>query len=134
MQTVPTLQQVPLQHVVLAILSLAAERGQTRMAFVDFFRAFADLKDEFGDTLPPMVFTRTVGSAAYSKRLDDALGSIGSSIDLRLPRHLELRQDIAHRHLRWLREKYGQERIDNLQPIVKRFIECLTPRENVVVQ
>jgi hypothetical protein len=117
----------PLKDQVLAILSLAARRGTTQVPILDFFRAFADLADEFTPMLPGLIFSRTTYSA-YSKQLDTALQElVGFSVDLPNPKlqYLEVSQEAAGRHLSWLEEKYGKEYIDSLQPLAEALIQKL---------
>jgi hypothetical protein len=118
---------IPLKHQVLAILSLAARQGRNRVPILDFFKAFADLTEEFGNVLPGLVFSRTAHSA-YSKRLDAALQElVGSSVDIPNPKlqYLEVSSDAAGRHLVWLKEKYGEEQIDDLMPLVDFLLRKL---------
>jgi len=117
-----------LRHTVLAVLSLAAQEGQTSTPIVSFFRAFADLADQFRDALPALVFSRTAHSA-YSKRLDSALQSwVGYTVGLPNPvlRNLELRPDAAARHLAWLEERYGGEYVERLRPIARKFVSIVS--------
>ena len=125
MSTVQSFRKVPLKFVVLAMLSLASQQGQTKTPVIKLYKAIANLTEEFSGVFPPMVFTRTEYSA-YSKRLDDALQElVGSSVDLPNPRlrELVLPPEIAEGHLTFLREKYGTSMIDNLQPIVERLVD-----------
>ncbi len=118
---------VPLKDTVLALLSLAAEEGHRSIPLIDFYRAFADTYEEYGDVLPPLIFTRTAGSA-YSKRLDEALAAkIGYSVDLPNPRlqRTSIELDAAKRHLAWLDSKYGPEYMDRVKHLTSTFIDKL---------
>jgi len=99
-----------LKDEVLGLLSDAAIKGTERIKITDFYRAFAQLAEQYPNEFPPMVFTRA-GNSAYSKRLDSAVQSlVGYSVNLPNPQlqYLELSRDTAERHMDWLRETYGE--------------------------
>lgn len=128
MTTTESFRNLPLDDLVLAVLSLAAKKGRTKIPLKEFYKAFAQLVDEHGGLFPPMLFTET-GDSAYSKRLDDALQLLlGYGVDLPNPvlRYLEVPEDVADHHLTWLHRKYDKDDfpswIDDLQPIVDQFV------------
>ncbi|MEK6712535.1 MAG: hypothetical protein AABZ64_18360 [Nitrospinota bacterium] len=121
-------KDVPLKHMVLAILSHVAKKGGTRIPIMEVYRVFAELVDEKKEAFPPLVFTKTAYSA-YSKRLDDAIQSfIGYGIELPNPslQYAEIGEEAADRHLSWLSSKYGQDYIESLRSMADRFLSKLS--------
>lgn len=119
------LRRYPLNHIVIGVLSLAAQNGVTRVPNRLLYRAFADLVEQSPDSFPPMRFTRT-GSSAYSKRFEDALQSlIGYSVELPNPRLKDIvtGPDAATRHLAWLEEVDGHPFIEELRLLAKEIID-----------
>ena len=124
MTTTGSLKKVPLRYIVLGILSIAARENRPQIPVTEFYRLFAEMVDDVGESLPAMAFTRTDYSA-YSKRLDEALQSlVGYSLDLPNPRlrYLELQPDAADRHLKWLDAKFEEHSlVGTLEPLVRRW-------------
>ena len=122
-----TNRPVPLRKTVLAVLSLAAEEGQTRIPITQIYRRFADLVEKYPGLFPPMLFTKGPYSA-YSKRLDDALQSlIGYDVELPNPRlqFTEISKEAAKRRLARLKDAYGEEYLAAVQPIARDFLADL---------
>ncbi len=123
----PPLADLSLRDAVLAILSMAAVEGTTRVRLTEFYKAFAGVVDNHRDMFPPMLFTRNAYSV-YSKRLDDAVQSlVGYSIELPNPelQHLEVAVDAAERHLGRLRDRYTADKINRLKPLVAEFLKSV---------
>jgi len=120
---------LPLKDLVLAMLSLAAVQGKNRIPIVKFYQIFADMADDLPPMFPPLIFTRTSYSA-YSKRLDDALQFwVGYGVEVPNPglKHIQVMGESAERHLDWFKERYGEEKLEALRPLVAQFISDLGP-------
>jgi hypothetical protein len=118
---------VPLKDQVLAMLSLAARGGTTRIPILKLFMAFADLTDSFPEKFPDLTFSRN-SQSAYSKQLDSAIQErVGYSIGLPNPslQYYEISEDSAKRHLAWLEELYGSGYLESLKPIVEVLVRKL---------
>lgn len=116
-------RRVPLEDVVLGVLSLAAQNGQTRVRIRRFYDAFGDLLEEYPQFFTGIDFARTQ-DYAYSKSLDSALQHwIGYGLELPNPQlqYVETDPELVADHLAWLRDEYGQEFIDELTPMAERF-------------
>jgi len=120
-------RDIPLRHLVLAILSLASQGGRARVPISKFYTGFAALVDISPKEFPPIHFVRTPHSC-YSKRLDDALqGLVGYSLELPNPslQDIEVPVDVAARHLARLQHRYGADFIKRIRPLAESFSEGL---------
>jgi hypothetical protein len=120
--TPPT--NMPLRHRLLAILSLAAFKKQNRVPLTYFFEIFADLSATFPEAFSGLQVNRTA-SYAYSKQLDSALQSlVGSGVDIPNPslQSIEIKDAAAARIIQRLKDSYGDEFIDSLNPIADELI------------
>jgi hypothetical protein len=115
---------MPLKHRLLAILSLAASRGQNRIPMKFFYQIFADLSAKFPEVLPGLDANRTP-SYAYSKPLDGALQSlIGFGVNIPSPDFwgIEVSSRAAEHFVRRLEDSYGPEAIEEFGVIAEELI------------
>jgi hypothetical protein len=123
----PERERPELKHKVLAILSLAATKGCDKVPDVRIFELFARLVDAHPDVFPGLRFVRTK-HYTYSKQLDSAIQSwVGCGLDLPNPK-LQTEQilpDRAERHLRRLEVRFGQEFVQQLEPLADQLTRDL---------
>jgi hypothetical protein len=115
--------EMPLRHIVLATLSLAAKKGRERVPLSSFYDVFADLSDRFMDVFPGLSFNRTA-TYAYSKQLDSAFQSlVGMGVDIPNPnfQDVEVKSNVADRFLVRLKEAYGEAAIEYLDQVAEEL-------------
>ncbi|MGD0013160.1 MAG: hypothetical protein ABSD56_01860 [Bryobacteraceae bacterium] len=116
-----------LADTIVVLLNLAAvEHGFHKVSRPDFYSVFLQLKEEFPELLPPMVFTQT-GDYVYSKALGDALEhALRFGVDPLNPRFYYLGildPADAPNNLQLVRENTGADFIEALRPLAARFAE-----------
>lgn len=123
-----------LKDVVIAILSVAARRGSTKVPLKIVYEAFADAAEALPGVFAGVGFTRTP-HYVYSKPLDSAIQEwVGYGIDVTNPelQYLEVTPEAAERHLTRLERRYGRAFLDVLSPGVDRFVEQLNSGESTL--
>jgi hypothetical protein len=120
--------QLPLPDLVLALLSLAAQKGVSRVPMKCFYLVMANTRAHFPEVFTGLVFNGPPDNP-YSKALDSALQRwICWGVNIVIPdgqECTEVTDKMAERHLVRLKEEYGTEVIAGLEPTVQYFIDQL---------
>ncbi len=122
-------ERIPLHHRVLAILSFASKRGKHIIPSDAYFELLGEVVGKHPEVFPGLKVSVTA-FYAYSKQLDTVQQQlIGSAVDVLACGALEITKERANQSLTGLRELYGDEVINGLEPLSATLVEAMNKQQ-----
>lgn len=123
-----SVQTLALRDMVLALLSLASQKGFAQIPLSRFYRLMAALSEQFPHSFRGVAFIGS-GATLYSKEVESALDHwINFGVDIVLPDGkgcTEITRDVVADHLAYLHDEYGAPMIVALDQMADYLVKQL---------